>query len=147
MDGKDEWTTFKPTATWGITCTQPTWFSEAMSPDEFTKVLQDMERLTMAKFPHCDPGVLHRPAACKFCDMYPDLQQERIKNNINFTNEKDPNKKQCPAEARRSNATINRWGGNIAQPDIAKDGCPKCNHRGDWINLALVCPVHGKFAG
>lgn len=25
--------------------------------------------------------------------------------------------------------------------------CPECGHKGDWVNLALVCPEHGRFAG
>lgn len=29
-----------------------------------------------------------------------------------------------------------------------KDGvCPECGDRGEWISMALVCPVHGKFMG
>ena len=29
-----------------------------------------------------------------------------------------------------------------------KDGvCPECGDVGDWINLAAVCPKHGKFMG
>ncbi len=29
-----------------------------------------------------------------------------------------------------------------------KDGtCPDCGHRGEWTNMALVCPQHGKFMG
>lgn len=26
-------------------------------------------------------------------------------------------------------------------------GCPKCGHAGDFIRMALCCPVHGVFGG
>jgi hypothetical protein len=26
-------------------------------------------------------------------------------------------------------------------------GCPLCNHRGDFVNMSLVCPTHGPFGG
>lgn len=25
--------------------------------------------------------------------------------------------------------------------------CPKCQHAGTWVRMALVCPTHGMFAG
>jgi hypothetical protein len=29
-----------------------------------------------------------------------------------------------------------------------KDGvCVRCGHKGDWINMALICPKHGKIIG
>lgn len=29
-----------------------------------------------------------------------------------------------------------------------KDGvCPECAHKGEWRMMALICPLHGKFAG
>lgn len=97
--------------------------------------------MTTARFPHCDARVLHEPKNCEFCDMFPELQQERIKNNINFTGEGNPNKKPCPAEAARGLKSINSWYGNVAKPA----GCPKCEHPGEWINLGLTCPTHGPF--
>lgn len=68
------------------------------------------------KFPHCDSNVLHGPKICTYCDEYPELQQYRTDNKINFTGENDPNKKQCPAEARRKLEIINRWYGNTPKP-------------------------------
>lgn len=70
-----------------------------------------------APYPHCDDRVLHAPGVCSFCDLYPEEQAARIANGVNFTGESDPNKKQCPAEQRRSLDTINRWGGNRAASD------------------------------
>lgn len=68
--------------------------------------------------PHCDDLCLHAPTLCVFCDMHPEEQQYRIDNNINFTGENDPNKKQCPAEARRNLSIINKWYGNVPKkPD------------------------------
>jgi len=96
---------------------------------------------TQTKYPHCDPRVLHLPKDCEFCDMYPALQAERIRDGVNFTGENNPKKKPCPAETARGLKSINSWHGNVAQPK----GCPKCNHRGEWINLGLTCPVHGPF--
>lgn len=41
--------------------------------------------------------------------------------------------------------------GVIASPtqtDFKSQGlCPSCGHSGEWINMALVCPEHGRFAG
>jgi hypothetical protein len=67
--------------------------------------------------PHCDDKVLHAPGKCKYCDAFPTAQANRITDNINFTGEGDPNKKQCPAEVRRSAATIHRWYGNVPVPE------------------------------
>jgi hypothetical protein len=73
------------------------------------------------QYPHCDHRILHAPNECVFCDKHPDWQEERVKNNINFTNEKDPNKLPCPAEAARGDA-VNYWGGNrpTTQEDLDK---------------------------
>lgn len=101
-----------------------------------------------ATFPHCDDLILHAPKSCTYCDFYPNAQQERIDKKINFTGENDPNKKQCPAEARRSLNTIYRWPNNKASPPKPQkkdDVCPKCGVQGQWVNLALVCPTHGPF--
>ncbi len=69
--------------------------------------------MTKAPFPHCDQNVLHAPGKCEYCDEYPEMQQERQRQHINFTGEGNRNKAQCPAEARRSLANINKWGGNV----------------------------------
>ena len=72
-----------------------------------------MEEDYAPRFPHCDELVLHSPeSGCKYCDMFPELQQKRIKENINFTGEGNNTKRICPAEARRSLETINKWPGN-----------------------------------
>lgn len=69
-----------------------------------------------ARFPHCDNLVLHAPSTCKYCDMYPEEQQARIRDGVNFTGEGDPNKRTCPAEERRKLDIINRWYGNVPHP-------------------------------
>ena len=66
-----------------------------------------------AEFPHCDSCVLHAPGSCIYCDEYPEKQNERIKNNINFTGENNSTKETCPAEVKRSINVINRWHGNL----------------------------------
>lgn len=68
----------------------------------------------MAPFPHCDFRVCHNPQdKCVYCDAYPELQQRRILEGVNFTGGRDPNKLQCPSEARRPLDIINRWHGNV----------------------------------
>lgn len=49
--------------------------------------------------------------------MHPEAQQKRIKENVNFTAEHDPDKSPCPAEAARPLDAINNWGGNVAKPN------------------------------
>lgn len=66
----------------------------------------------IAPFPHCDQNVLHAPNECEFCDMYPEAQDKRIVDGVNFTGQSDPNKTQCPAEARRKVEIIHGWYGN-----------------------------------
>jgi hypothetical protein len=68
-----------------------------------------------AAYPHCDSLVLHSPGECRYCDMYPEQQQRRELQGINFTGQYDPNKRPCPAEQYRSLETINKWGGNVAR--------------------------------
>ncbi len=65
-----------------------------------------------APFPHCDSLVLHAPSTCEFCDMYPEAQQERVRQGINFTGENEPGKARCPAEKLRPAEQIHRWWGN-----------------------------------
>lgn len=72
----------------------------------------DQDDAYAAPWPHCDSHVLHAPDVCKYCDMYPDLQQARTDEGINFTGEGNPKKLPCPAERERSFETINRWVGN-----------------------------------
>lgn len=69
-----------------------------------------------AAFPHCDSSVLHAPGECQYCDHYPDWQQARAVQGINFTGHHDPDKAPCPAERRRPVETINRWYGNVPRP-------------------------------
>jgi hypothetical protein len=68
------------------------------------------------RFPHCDSNVLHAPSRCTYCDSFPEAQEKRVRDGVNFTGEQDPKKKICPAEARRKLSTIERWGGNIPYP-------------------------------
>jgi hypothetical protein len=72
--------------------------------------------------PHCDELVLHAPYECTYCDAFPERQAERVKTNVNFTGHSDPGKSTCPAELRRPNSVINRWGGNVAltEEDVQK---------------------------
>jgi hypothetical protein len=69
----------------------------------------------MAEFPHCDSRVLHAPGVCKFCDDFPNWQQQRVADKVNFTDEYDPDKRFCPSTDFRSPDVINKWGGNVAQ--------------------------------
>ena len=47
--------------------------------------------------PHCDSSILHAPGACEYCDHYPDWQQMRVTQCINFSGEHDPEKAPCPS--------------------------------------------------
>jgi len=66
----------------------------------------------VAKFPHCDPRVLHKPGACVFCDRYPNAQTDRIECGINFTGEQIPGLRPCPADAARGLGKAHEWYGN-----------------------------------
>lgn len=72
----------------------------------------------MAQFPHCDNRILHAPGKCKYCDMHPELQQDRIDKRISFTGE-PPQRGMypCPAEQARSSESLNAWPGNRAVTD------------------------------
>lgn len=61
--------------------------------------------------PHCDDLVLHAPGQCEYCDKVPRWQAWRVENGVNFTGEKDPNKKPCPAEVVRGD-DCQVWHGN-----------------------------------
>jgi hypothetical protein len=71
-----------------------------------------MTNQTKAKFPHCDERVLHSKNECSYCDEYPEAQQYRIDNKINFTGHRNPDKAPCPADAARGLGEAHRWGGN-----------------------------------
>lgn len=71
-----------------------------------------------AYMPHCDSSVLHAPGECEFCDEYPDFQHYRVVARINFSGHYDRNKAPCPSTFFRPEATIDKWGGNVAtNPD------------------------------
>lgn len=70
------------------------------------------EDIYEARFPHCDSRLLHAPLECVHCDHYPEMQQERIANKINFTGHYDKDKEICPAEVARNLPNIERWPGN-----------------------------------
>lgn len=62
--------------------------------------------------PHCDSSILHAPGACEYCDHYPDWQQMRVTQCINFSGEHDPEKAPCPSTAFRPEEIRDRWPGN-----------------------------------
>ena len=62
--------------------------------------------------PHCDPSILHEPGACDACDEYPDWQQMRTVQQINFTGQYDSDKAPCPSVYFREVGVRDRWGGN-----------------------------------
>lgn len=72
------------------------------------KVITETRRMA-----HCDQWVLHSPGTCTYCDKYPELQQFRIDNKLNF-GENEAGLLSCPAEMRRPQEKIERWGGNVA---------------------------------
>lgn len=82
-------------------------------PDPYLQILKPTHG-----YPHCDQYVLHVKGSCEYCDMpkYKALHAYRDRNGINHTGEGDPAKKPCPAEARRPETLINRWGGNRPRP-------------------------------
>lgn len=67
-------------------------------------------------YPHCDSRILHAPGECRFCDDYPERQQERVNSGIAFTGHPPrPGQSPCPADAARpqnSPSDHRRWGGN-----------------------------------
>ena len=64
--------------------------------------------------PHCDQSVLHAPGECEYCDHYPDWQEMRDRQRINFTGHQDPDKAPCPSTAFRALETLEKWHGNIS---------------------------------
>lgn len=65
-----------------------------------------------AQFPHCDDKVLHAPGECQYCDHYPEAQEQRIRDLVNFTGHYAVGFALCPSEERRSLQTIEAWPGN-----------------------------------
>lgn len=66
--------------------------------------------------PHCDSSILHAPGECQHCDTYPDWQQARETQRINFTGHMESGKSPCPSVWFRDPLTRDLWGGNQAQP-------------------------------
>ena len=62
--------------------------------------------------PHCDQRVLHAPGECRHCDHYPDWQQARTVQGINFTGHYEDGKSLCPSQMSRSIDKIEAWYGN-----------------------------------
>ena len=77
---------------------------------------ESVPRKPQALAPHCDPGILHKPGSCQFCDHYPEYQQARQLWGINFTGQYDEDKLCCPSEVNRVIEDIEKWGGNRADP-------------------------------
>jgi hypothetical protein len=86
----------------------------------------------MADFPHCDQDVLHAPTTCQYCDMFPEKQQYRLDNSINFTDENYIGRTPCPSDAKRGRGVAHKWGGNTPKPKGCTCGYIKIND----------CPVH-----
>lgn len=62
--------------------------------------------------PHCDQSILHAPGVCDYCDMYPDWQEFRAAQRINFTGEYSEHFAPCPSEYFRPPEIRDRWPGN-----------------------------------
>lgn len=89
--------------------------------DDFDKPARDFygsELSHLYSMAHCDYMVLHAPGECQFCDRHPKQQEYRRTHNINFTGEKNPNKRPCPAELIRGDI-CQEWGGNKPVPEGA----------------------------
>lgn len=39
------------------------------------------------------------------------------------------------------------WSKVINEGSTGAEGCPQCGHRGDFVRMALCCPIHGCFGG
>lgn len=79
---------------------------------EYDRIVNEVIDKTR-RMAHCDQWVLHAPGACEYCDMYPELQEARVRLNINFTGKPVAGGFICPAEKLRPLAKIERWHGNI----------------------------------
>lgn len=84
---------------------------------------------TLAAMPHCDSTILHAPGSCGFCDLYPQRQEDRVTQRINFTGESEPDKAPCPSEYFRPPELRDRWPGNRAVPIRRMVETPS-NHEG-----------------
>lgn len=97
--------------------------------------MSKLTRYPECKFPHCDMNVLHAPGDCVYCDLYPELQNERIEKGINFTGMSSPRKDEDPATQKRPLDVINRWGGNVpvTQEDLDR-------HDREWAEFIKSIP-------
>lgn len=73
-----------------------------------------------AAFPHCDSNILHKPKDCTYCDHYPERQQQRIVDKINFTGNYEEGFEICPSEQYRKLEDIEKWPGNVKNTYIDK---------------------------
>jgi hypothetical protein len=81
-------------------------------------------QVTEAPFPHCDQRVLHAPTQCKFCDLYPHLQELRMAWGICFTGtaatefkaDTWTNLLPCPSDYNRGLGGAHAWYGNSPKP-------------------------------
>lgn len=69
--------------------------------------------------PHCDQSVLHKPGECEYCDHYPDWQEMREVQRINYTGHFDTDKAPCPSHYFRHPDKVESWSGNL--PTKMKD--------------------------
>lgn len=95
----------------GCSLPPPGWFCTRRKGHEGPCAALEQHRAYM---PHCDQSVLHAPGACRPCDLYPDWQEMRKRQRINFTGESDELKAPCPTTYFREEETINQWPGNRA---------------------------------
>jgi hypothetical protein len=83
------------------------------------KVTPAKANYRISQFPHCDQRVLHAPGECEFCDKHADWQALRQAWGIAFSGwEPDGNELPCPANKARPQATIDKWPGNRATPEV-----------------------------
>lgn len=68
--------------------------------------------MNRAYMPHCDSSILHAPGECDYCDAYPDWQEMREIQRINFTGHDDPGKAPCPSLHFRQAEVRDLWPGN-----------------------------------
>lgn len=89
----------------------------------------------IARFPHCDGNVLHKPGECVYCDMpeFKQLHEWREANDINYTGHTDRSVP-CPAEQKRKKDIINAWSGNQAktQEQLDKEAAEFAKMLEEW---------------
>ncbi len=71
-----------------------------------------LSAISRAFAPHCDQRILHAPGECVYCDHYPDWQEMRDRQHINFTGHSDPLLGPDPAGQFRSPESLAYWPGN-----------------------------------